>query len=103
MQHELAQHAGKIDWDFIGDAFCDRSAIAQAHYGLSDEGVCERWVYDPYFQSYARIAKRAAMMVALRYAKQSPPSRTAHPAPGSAGSCTTFAARSPARIRLGRV
>jgi hypothetical protein len=22
-------------------------------YGLSDEGVCERWVYDPYFQHFA--------------------------------------------------
>jgi hypothetical protein len=21
-------------------------------YGLSDEGVCERWVYDPYFQFF---------------------------------------------------
>jgi hypothetical protein len=21
-------------------------------YGLSDEGVCERWVYDPYFQYF---------------------------------------------------
>ena len=21
-------------------------------YGLSDEGVCERWVYDPYFQHF---------------------------------------------------
>ena len=71
-------------------------------FGLSDEGVCERWVYDPYFQhtfphersdlshwrrrlgdrpdlllarrhtvrlwqSYLRVAKRAAMM-AGRYA-----------------------------------
>jgi transposase, IS5 family len=21
-------------------------------YGLSDEGVCERWVHDPYFQHF---------------------------------------------------
>src|SRR5437762_12596719 len=21
-------------------------------YGLSDEGVCERWIYDPYFQHF---------------------------------------------------
>jgi IS5 family transposase len=21
-------------------------------YGLSDEGVCERWVHDPYFQFF---------------------------------------------------
>ena len=21
-------------------------------FGLSDEGVCERWVYDPYFQHF---------------------------------------------------
>jgi Transposase domain (DUF772) len=21
-------------------------------YGLSDEGLCERWVYDPYFQHF---------------------------------------------------
>ncbi|MGC0387824.1 hypothetical protein ACVIU7_007830 [Bradyrhizobium liaoningense] len=24
-------------------------------YGLSDEGVCERWVHDPYFQFFARF------------------------------------------------
>jgi len=23
-------------------------------YGLSDEGVCERWVYDPHFQKHSK-------------------------------------------------
>jgi Transposase domain (DUF772) len=28
----------------------DRPAALKHIFGLSDEGVCERWVYDPYFQ-----------------------------------------------------
>jgi transposase, IS5 family len=68
MRHELAQLAGKIDWDFIDDEIAPlysdngRPGIATRFviglfllkhiYGLSDEGVCERWVYDPYFQHF---------------------------------------------------
>jgi len=66
MQPELVQLAGKIDWDFIdgeiaplyGDkgrpGIANRFAIGllllKHIYGLSDEGVCERWVHYPYFQ-----------------------------------------------------
>jgi hypothetical protein len=68
MGHELAQLAGKIDWDFIDGEIAPlysdsgRPGIATRFviglfllkhiYGLSDEGVCERWVYDPYFQHF---------------------------------------------------
>jgi transposase, IS5 family len=68
MRHELAQLAGKIDWDFIDGEIAPlysdsgRPGIATRFviglfllkhiYGLSDEGVCERWVYDPYFQHF---------------------------------------------------
>jgi IS5 family transposase len=68
LQHELVQLAGKIDWDWIDreivPLYSDkgRPAIATRFvigllllkhtYGLSDEGVCERWVYDPYFQHF---------------------------------------------------
>ena len=67
-QHELAQLAGKIDWDWIDGEIAPlysekgrpgietRFAIGllllKHIYGLSDEGVCERWVYDPYFQHF---------------------------------------------------
>ena len=68
MRHELVQLAGKIDWEFvdgeIAPLYSDggRPGIATQFviglfllkhiYGLSDEGVCERWVYDPYFQHF---------------------------------------------------
>jgi transposase, IS5 family len=68
MRHELVQLAGKIDWDFIDGELAalysesGRPGIATRFviglfllkhiYGLSDEGVCERWVYDPYFQQF---------------------------------------------------
>ena len=69
LRHELAQLAGKIDWDWI-DGEADRPALQRlgrpglptrfaiglaAHSrftGLSDEGVQERWVYDQYFQFF---------------------------------------------------
>ena len=66
LKHELAQLAGQIDWDFIDGEIAPlysengrpgiptRFAIGllllKQIYGLSDEGVCERWVYDPCFQ-----------------------------------------------------
>ncbi|MGB7276424.1 MAG: IS5 family transposase [Pseudolabrys sp.] len=68
LRHELAQLAGHIDWDFIDGEIAPlysekgrpgiptRFAIGllllKQIYGLSDEGVCERWVYDPYFQYF---------------------------------------------------
>ncbi len=68
LKHELAQLAGQIDWDFIDGEIAPlysekgrpgiptRFAIGllllKHIYGLSDEGVCERWVYDPYFQYF---------------------------------------------------
>ena len=68
MKHELVQLAGKIDWEFIDGEIAPlysdggRPGIATQFviglfllkhiYGLSDEGVCERWVYDPYFQHF---------------------------------------------------
>jgi hypothetical protein len=75
MRHELAQLAGKIDWDFIegeiAPLYSDsgRPGIATRFviglfllkhiYGLSDKGVCERLVYDPYFQHNLLIAYRS--------------------------------------------
>lgn len=68
MKHELVQLGGKIDWDWIDDEiaplYSDRGRPAietrfvigllllKHIYGLSDEGVCERWVHDPYFQYF---------------------------------------------------
>jgi IS5 family transposase len=68
MKHELVQLAGKIDWDWIDGEIAPlysdkgRPAIETRFmigllllkhiYGLSDEGVCERWVHDPYFQYF---------------------------------------------------
>src|SRR5262249_11924938 len=34
------------------DTVCDRAFFLKHIYGLSDEGVCERWVYGPYFQHF---------------------------------------------------
>jgi transposase, IS5 family len=68
MKHELVQLAGKIDWDWIDreiaplysdtgrpgieTRFVIGLLLLKHIYGLSDEGVCERWVYDPYFQHF---------------------------------------------------
>src|ERR1044072_4291176 len=68
LEDELAQLAGAIDWDWIDGEIAPlysekgrpgietRFAIGllllKHIYGLSDEGVCERWVYDPYFQHF---------------------------------------------------
>jgi transposase, IS5 family len=68
LKHELAQLAGKIDWDWIdgeiAPLYSDKGRpgietrfaigllLLKHIYGLSDEGVCERWVYDPYFQHF---------------------------------------------------
>src|ERR1700740_1260746 len=68
MNHELVLLAGRIDWDWIDGEVAPlysetgRPAITPRFmigllllkhiYGLSDEGVCERWVHDPYFQFF---------------------------------------------------
>jgi transposase, IS5 family len=68
LKHELAQLGGKIDWEWIDQEIAPlysekgRPAIESRFvigllllkhiYGLSDEGVCERWIYDPYFQHF---------------------------------------------------
>jgi len=68
MKHELVQLAHKIDWEWIDTELVDRFSdkgrpatearfmvgllILKHMYALSDEGVCERWVHDPYFQYF---------------------------------------------------
>ena len=68
LKHELVLLAGKIDWDWIdGETaplysengrpgietrFIIGLLLLKHIYGLSDEGVCERWVHDPYFQFF---------------------------------------------------
>ena len=68
MKHELVLLAGKIDWDWIDGEiaplysengrpgietrFMIGLLLLKHIYGLSDEGVCERWVHDPYFQFF---------------------------------------------------
>ena len=68
MKHELVQLAGKIDWAWIdgeiAPLYSDKGRpgiesrfvigllLLKHIFGLSDEGVCERWVYDPYFQHF---------------------------------------------------
>jgi IS5 family transposase len=68
LKHELAQLAGQIDWDWIdgeiAPLYSDKGRpgvatrfaigllLLKQICGLSDEGVCERWVYDPYFQFF---------------------------------------------------
>jgi IS5 family transposase len=68
MKHELVQLAGKIDWEWIdgeiAPLYSDKGRpgietrfmigllLLKHIYGLSDEGICERWVHDPYFQHF---------------------------------------------------
>jgi IS5 family transposase len=68
LKHELVQLAGKIDWTWIDQEiaplysesgrpgiearFMIGLLLLKQIYGLSDGGVCERWVYDPYFQYF---------------------------------------------------
>ena len=68
MKHELVLLAGKIDWDWIDGEiaplysengrpgietrFMIGLLLLKHICGLSDEGVCERWVHDPYFQLF---------------------------------------------------
>ncbi len=68
MGHELVVLADKIDWAWLdaelAESFSDRGRPAEpVHfmlgmflpkhtYGLSDEQVWDRWVFDPYFQYF---------------------------------------------------
>src|SRR6202171_1291435 len=68
IEHKLALLAGKIDWEWIDGEiaplysengrpgietrFMIGLLLLKHIYGLSDEGVCERWVHDPYFQFF---------------------------------------------------
>ena len=68
LRHELVQLAGRIDWAWIdgeiAPLYSDKGRpgiesrfvigllLLKQIYGLSDEGVCERWVHDPYFQHF---------------------------------------------------
>jgi IS5 family transposase len=63
LKHELVQLSAKLDWDWIdreiAPPYSDKGRpgietrfvigllLLKHIYGLSDEGVCERWVYDP--------------------------------------------------------
>lgn len=67
--HPLAKLAGKIDWTFLerrfGEVYQDKPgrpplatrlmaglAILKHMHDLSDEGLCDRWVENPYFQFF---------------------------------------------------
>lgn len=68
IKHELARLAQRIDWWWIDDELTECFSeegrpglptrfmvgllLLKQIYGLSDEQVCERWVYDPYFQYF---------------------------------------------------
>lgn len=68
MKHELVQLAGRLDWDWldreiaplysetgrpgIETRFVLGLLLLKHIFALSDEEVCERWVYDPYFQYF---------------------------------------------------
>src|SRR6201981_2288594 len=68
LKHELVQLGDKVDWAWIDreiaplysekgrpgieTRFAIGLLLLKHIYGLSDEGVCERWVYDPYFQHF---------------------------------------------------
>lgn len=68
MRHELVKLAQAIDWEFLEDknaAFYATEGrpgvkarlmiglqLLKQMYNLSDEGVCERWIQDPYFQYF---------------------------------------------------
>ena len=68
VKHELVRLAGKVDWDWldreIAPLYSDQGRpgietrfvigllLLKHIFALSDEQVCERWVYDPYFQYF---------------------------------------------------
>ncbi len=68
MKNPLVQLAGRVDWigidEVYGGYYCEAGRpgvptqmmvglhILKHVHNLSDEAVCERWVYDPYFQHF---------------------------------------------------
>src|SRR3712207_6936069 len=69
LQHPLVSLARSIDWGFLeerfGEVYTDEPgrpplptrlmaglAILKHMHDLSDEGLCERWVENPYFQLF---------------------------------------------------
>jgi IS5 family transposase len=68
MRHELVQLAGSLDWEWLDNEiaplysengrpgiesrFVIGLLLLKHIFALSDEEVCERWVYDPYFQYF---------------------------------------------------
>src|SRR5262249_62432718 len=68
MKHELVQLAGRLDWDWldgeVASLYNDKGRagietrfmigllLLKHVFALSDEQVCERLVYDPYFQYF---------------------------------------------------
>jgi transposase, IS5 family len=69
LEHALVKLAQVIDWRFLeekfGAVYTDKPghpplptrlmaglAILKHSYDLSDEGLCERWVENPYFQYF---------------------------------------------------
>ena len=68
MRHELVQLSEKLDWDWldgeiaplyseqgrrgIESRFVIGLLLLKHIFTLSDEEVCDRWVYDPYFQHF---------------------------------------------------
>jgi IS5 family transposase len=68
LKHELVLLAGKLDWEWldseIAPLYSDQGRpgietrfvigllLLKHIFALSDEEVCERWVYDPYFQYF---------------------------------------------------
>ena len=82
LNHELAQLAEKVDWDWIdgeiAPLYSDRGRpgietrfaigllLLKHIYGLSDEGVCERWVYRISSTSPARSSSSTASRTSAR-------------------------------------
>lgn len=69
LNHPLAKLARQVDWPFLeerfGDAYTDVAgrpplptrlmaglAILKHTYNLSDEGLCDRWIENPYYQLF---------------------------------------------------
>src|ERR1700748_2932076 len=68
LKNELVQLAGKLDWGFVDreiaplyseqgrpgieTRFVIGLLLLKHIFALSDDQVCERWVYDPYFQYF---------------------------------------------------
>ena len=68
MKHELVQLAERLDWEWldgeiaplyseqgrpgIENRFVVGLLLLKHIFTLSDEEVCDRWVYDPYFQHF---------------------------------------------------